>query len=267
MLGLETETVYRLIVFSIVLVILLLVEQLVPARHRSYGTRLISNLSLQLVNIGLTLALPISLSAAALFAVYETAGLFNSALSAYGLWTKIIISWLVIDLVMYWLHRAYHGVGFLWRIHRVHHCDQAVDVTTTFRTHPFEILITVCVRAGTIVLLGMPLLGVIIYEILVACMATFIHANVRIHSDLDRGLRWLFVTPKMHLIHHGRQIADYNSNYGLVLSIWDRLFGTYRHESVEQSGMRCGLQDLSAKHFQGLLPLLMLPLKTVDKYK
>jgi len=262
--GLDIESVYRLVIFTLVLVLLLLAEQLFPARPDHYATRLKSNLSLQGINLLIQVGVPLTLTAAALYAVYETTGLFNTVLGAYGLWTKIIICWVVIDLVMYWLHRAYHGIGFLWRVHRLHHGDLAVDVTTTFRTHPIEILFTLFVRAITIVMLGMPLLGVIIYEVLLAAMAIVIHANIRMHSGVDRILRAAVVTPGMHFIHHGRRPEDYNSNFGLVLSVWDRVFGTYRHASIESAGMAPGLQALAAPHLQKLLPLLMMPFKKLD---
>lgn len=259
LLNLEPDVLIRLQGFIFALVAMLLFERWLPARPRGYATRAISNVSLQLINMLLLIGIPLTLTAAALFALFNQFGLFN--LIKLGLWTKIVLSWLVLDLIMYGLHRAYHGVGFLWRFHRVHHGDPVLDVTTTFRTHPVETLITLLVRAITVVLIGMPLLGVILYEIIVCTMALFIHANIRLHRSLDQIISWILVTPAMHRVHHGPDPVDYGANFGLVISIWDRVFGTFRAQPSSMSEDRIGIPGLVGRNGDGVLPMLKLPFK------
>ena len=259
--NLEPEILLRLQGFGIVLVLLWILERLLPARVSDYSKRALVNATLQLINLGLILLVPITLIAAALFALFNQFGVFN--LIQLGLWTKIVACWLILDLLMYALHRAYHGIGLLWRFHKVHHSDQALDLTTTFRTHPVETLITLLVRAGAIVLLGMPLLGVIIYEIVVCAMALFIHANMRLNRSLDNLLRWILVTPSLHRIHHGADPEEYGSNFGLVISVWDRVFGTLRLEHVTADSTQIGLPE--SDRDSGVLALLKQPFGSTVK--
>lgn len=260
-INLEPEVVLRLQGFVIVVALLWILERILPARKRDYSRRALVNAALQLINLGLMVLVPVTLVAAALFALFNQFGVFN--VIQLGLWAKIVTCWLILDLLMYALHRAYHGVGFLWKFHKVHHSDHALDLTTTFRTHPVETLITLLVRAGVIVLLGMPLLGVIIYEIVVCSMALFIHANLRLHRTLDGLLSWILVTPSLHRIHHGADPEEYGSNFGLVISVWDRVFGTLRREPVTAEVMQIGIPDSVPDG--GLLALLKRPFETTVK--
>ena len=223
--SLDFETQYRLYGFIAAAGLFLILEWLVPARELGQntleaGNRMVGNIGLQIINAALALVLPLTLAGIALEALFARAGIFNSAFAAQlhlGLWAKIFICWLILDFVMYWLHRAYHRVGLLWRIHRLHHGDPRLDITTTFRTHPLEMLMTLVVRGIVIFALGMPLLGVITYEIIVATMALFIHSNIRLLPLLDKCLSILFITPNLHRIHHGQRTP------GLQCELW---FGT-----------------------------------------
>ncbi|MEJ2177019.1 MAG: sterol desaturase family protein [Gammaproteobacteria bacterium] len=257
-LNLEPEVLFRLQSFVFVLLALLLLERWLPQRQPKYSGRALANTGLQLINLLLILIVPVSLTAAALLALFNQFGLFN--LVKLGLWSKIVISWILMDLLMYVLHRAYHGLGFLWRFHKVHHGDQALDLTTTFRTHPVETLITLAVRAGAVALIGMPLLGVVIYEVVVCAMALFIHANIRLNNHIDRLLGWILITPSMHRIHHGSDPADYGSNFGLVISVWDRIFGTLRVRPSAEPESAIGIPGLNSE--AGVMPMLTQPFKS-----
>ena len=260
-INLEPEVVLRLQGFVIVLVSLWVLERILPARKSNYSKRVLVNAALQLINLGLVLIVPVTLVAAALFALFNQFGVFN--LIQLGLWTKIVACWLILDLLMYALHRAYHGIGILWRFHKVHHGDHTLDVTTTFRTHPIETLITLLIRAGAIVLLGMPLLGVIIYEIIVCTMALFIHANLRLHRSLDYLLGWVLITPSLHRIHHGADPVEYGSNFGLVISVWDRVFGTLRREPMTADATLIGIPGSTRDG--GVIALLKRPFESTVK--
>lgn len=262
LLMLQPEQLVLLQSFGVGLVLLLVLERLLPARPAADGSRTLSNISLQLINAVMIFLLPVGLVASALFALFNQIGLFNQPLGL-GLWTRIAISLLIMDLGMYWLHRAYHHFGFLWRFHRVHHTDQSLDLSTTFRTHPVETLITLSVRAGFILLLGVPLIGVILYEIIVAFTAMFIHSNLRLLPAFDRVLGLLLITPSRHRLHHDLDPALMKSNFGLVLSVWDRLFGTLTTLPESRSRDTIGLPGWSQS---GLLQLLLSPSKTKSQH-
>ncbi len=115
-----------------------------------------------------------------------------------------------------------------WRLHRVHHADLDIDVTTGARFHPVEIVLSMLIKFAVILALGPPALGVLLFEILLNATSMFNHANVRLPSRVDGALRLLLVTPDMHRVHHSVDPRETNTNFGFSLSWWDRLFGTYR---------------------------------------
>lgn len=139
----------------------------------------------------------------------------------------IVLTFLLIDLWRYWEHRLSHHITVLWRMHLVHHSDTAVDVTTAERHHPFEALASTAIMLALVVALGLPAAGIAVY-VLVASVISFVtHANLRLPPGLDRALSWIVVTPSVHRIHHSAQRSQTNSNFGAVLTLWDRSFGTW----------------------------------------
>jgi len=142
------------------------------------------------------------------------------------------ISWsfgvLLLDVTDYWRHRASHSVDWIWRLHRVHHTDVAMDVTTSFRNHPLEMVLRAAFLAPAIVAFGIPPISLLLQPILMLPVLVFQHANIRLPPWLDGALAWLVVTPGMHIVHHSRAMQEANSNFATVLTIWDRLFGTFQ---------------------------------------
>ena len=132
------------------------------------------------------------------------------------------------SLVSYAVHVAMHKVPVLWRVHRVHHTDVFLDVSTTVRFHPLEFLIQLGPTALVILGLGLPPWTIMLYELVDTATNLFIHANARVPARLDAWLRLLLVTPDMHRVHHSALWPETDSNYGVVVPWWDRLFGTYR---------------------------------------
>ncbi len=259
---LQASEVIRLEAFLAGFVLIGVLERLLPNRTHQWRGRATGNIGLQLVNalvqLAMLLAAPLTLSAVALIALFSQFGLLNNL--QMGLWTKIVIAWLVLDLASYWWHRAWHGVPLLWRFHRIHHLDPALDVLTTFRTHPVETVLTILFKGSIVYLLGVPLLGVILYEVVVAVMALWIHGNVRIRPGADRFVALLLITPGLHRIHHGALESEYSRNFGLVLSLWDRIFGTYRASHPEtESGPGISSPDTAAA--MSLSGMLWLPFR------
>jgi sterol desaturase/sphingolipid hydroxylase (fatty acid hydroxylase superfamily) len=174
----------------------------------------------------------------------------------------IVAGFLLRALVSWATHLAMHKVPLLWRVHRVHHTDTELDVSTTVRFHPLEFAIQVPVVLGAIAALGLHPAVVIAYEIIDAGINVFTHSNVRLPAWLDRALRLVFVTPDMHRVHHAAHRPETDSNYGAVFSIWDRAFGTYRRLPPETlATLRLGLGDCPEPRARSLLWLLALPFR------
>ena len=134
---------------------------------------------------------------------------------------------LFLDHWYYWQHRVFHEVPFLWRAHLVHHSDTAVDISTAVHHHPFENVIGALLSLLLVFALGFSAEAFGLYLIAVTVSSILIHANISLPDTLDKRLRSCLATPGVHAIHHSSEPVETNSNYGAVLTIWDRLFGTY----------------------------------------
>ena len=152
----------------------------------------------------------------------------------------IIILFLVLDFFGGWLvHIVEHKIKFLWRFHIIHHSDNNVDVTTGLRHHPIESVLRGIFFLMGVLVSGSPVYAVMIYQTFLVLSTQFTHANINLPKWIDGPLSFLFVSPNMHKVHHHWQQPYTDSNYGAVLSIWDRLFGTYEH--LEPSQIKYGL--------------------------
>ncbi|MDH5408565.1 MAG: sterol desaturase family protein, partial [Gammaproteobacteria bacterium] len=178
-------------------------------------------------------------------------------------WLAVLISVVVLDFIIYLQHVMVHAVPMLWRLHRVHHADLDYDLTTGSRFHPIEIFLSMGIKFAAIIVLGPPVVAVIIFEVILNFMAVFNHANVKLPLAIDRIVRMLLVTPDMHRVHHSVEDDEANSNFGFNLSIWDRLFGTYRDQPrAGHEGMTIGIHKFTDQKDVSWLPgMLMLPFK------
>ena len=179
---------------------------------------------------GLYVAAGVAFSAANGFAAAWTGK--NSFGAFYWLQAHPIIAIftgvLILDVAAYAGHVLKHKIPLLWRFHRVHHSDASMDVTTGFRFHPVEALISWAFLLPAILLFGMPLLSILIFAGLYSLSALAQHANFAFPDWADRILRVIFVSPGSHRIHHSPVRERTDSNYGTLFSFWDRLFGTYK---------------------------------------
>ena len=151
-----------------------------------------------------------------------------------------------------------HRVPVLWRAHRIHHADLLVDVTTAYRQHPIETGLRFGVMAATAWALGLPAATVAAYRLLSALNALLEHANLRVRPRLDAWCSLLVCTPHMHKIHHSRRQTQTDSNYGNILSAFDRLFGTF-HPTEPSAHVTYGLDPYCTPEAQRLPTLLSLP--------
>jgi len=179
-----------------------------------------------------------------------------------------LVTFLLLDLAVWFQHLVSHKVPLFWRIHRVHHADSEVDATTALRFHPIEILLSFVWKGAVIVALGGPWEAVLIFEIVLNGSAVFGHANIRIPERVDRLLRWLIVTPDMHRIHHSVLRRETDSNYGFYLSVWDRLFGTYIQDPAEgHDAMEIGLGPSLTPKAHSFPFSLVIPFVTTSEPK
>jgi sterol desaturase/sphingolipid hydroxylase (fatty acid hydroxylase superfamily) len=152
----------------------------------------------------------------------------------------IIISIIVFDFFGGWLvHFTQHKTASLWRFHVVHHTDNNVDVTTGLRHHPIESVFRGLFFFIAVVVSGAPMYGVMIFQTLAVLFTAFTHANVGLPKWMDKTIGLVFISPNMHKVHHHWQLPYTDSNYGLIFSFWDRLFGTYTE--LDPSKIRYGL--------------------------
>lgn len=168
------------------------------------------------------------------------------------------IAFLLFDWSFYWWHRAHHRISLLWRFHNVHHADPDLDVTTAFRFHGVEIGYSAAFRAAQIVLIGPAVWMYFIYELVFQVSTLFHHSNVQLPLRLERALNRVFVTPRMHGVHHSHFRHETNSNYSTVLSCWDRLHRSLRL-NVPQREIRIGVPGYSQPEDNRPRSLLSMP--------
>lgn len=227
----ESATV-RLALFLTVLLGLMGLETVWPRRNdiaASRRSRWPGNLFLPILATAvLRLFSVLSPLAAAQWATTTETGLFPAIGVSPALAVPLGI--VVMDAAIWAQHWLFHQVPLLWRLHRLHHTDPGFDVTTATRFHPLEIILSAALKAALAILLGLPVLGMVLFECLLSTAALFSHANIALPRGLDRGLRFVIVTPDMHRCHHSTLPEETNSNYGFFLSVWDRLFGTWTEQ-------------------------------------
>lgn len=226
---LANELAIRLGFFVGVFAIVALWELAAPRRSPtlSKARRWVGNLGLMLLNtLVLRLMFPLAAVGVAAFGAAHGWGLLNHFEVPF--WLAVPAAVIAMDFVIWLQHVMVHAVPALWRLHQVHHADLDYDLTTGARFHPIEIALSMVIKFAAIVVLGPPVLGVVIFEVLLNATAMFNHANIRLPQGLDGALRWLVVTPDMHRVHHSVEDDETNSNFGFNLPWWDRLFGTYR---------------------------------------
>lgn len=209
------------------------------------------------------LMLPVGLAVVAIWANENAIGIFN--VFHFGNdWLVYIVCFFLFDLAIWGQHYLTHKIDFLWRLHRVHHTDPDVDVTTAFRFHPVEICLSLLWKISCVLMLGAPAEVVFWSQVVLNVSAQFNHANIKLNSTVDAWLRWIIVTPDMHRVHHSVDQRESDTNYGFFLSVWDRLFGFYTHDFAAGENAVIGQEGFQEKSQQRLDKLLIQPLKSVD---
>jgi sterol desaturase/sphingolipid hydroxylase (fatty acid hydroxylase superfamily) len=261
---LSNEIAIRLSFFFGVFALMALWELARPRRRQSVGRRgrWPHNIAVVVINtLLLRLLFPTVAVGMALTAEAHGFGVFNAVV--WPGWLVVILCVVLLDFAIYLQHVMFHAVPAFWRLHRMHHADLDFDVTTGARFHPVEIVLSMLIKFGVILMLGPPAVSVLIFEVLLNATAMFNHSNVYIPKSVDRVLRLLVVTPDMHRVHHSVKDFETNSNFGFNLPWWDRLLGTYRDQpSAGHEGMTIGLDSFrDLRTCADLRGMLMIPFK------
>jgi len=230
------------------------------------GTHALRNLLFGGLNAGLISVVFVGLwGAAAIWADQHGLGLLHWLGAAVDLptWGHALGAVLLLDAWMYVWHRINHEIPFLWRFHRVHHNDPTMDVTTASRFHTGEIAISSTLRIGIVLLFGIFLWELVLYETVMFAVVQFHHANVNLPAWLDRALRTVIVTPNMHRVHHSRYQPETDSNYSSLFSLWDRIGRSFRLRD-DPSTIDLGLHGWDAPDDQSFLGMLRAPIKRTD---
>ena len=233
-------------------------ESIAPLYHYHHNRvrHALSNVALAVILVLTNLTLSFASASLSGFTVSHGVGLLTMIVAP--VWFKLVLGVVALDLFTYFAHVLLHKSWLGWQFHRVHHSENAVDVTTAFRQHPGETVWRILWQLAAIVVFGLPLSVVIVYLLLSTLNAQLEHANIKMNRSLDRCLRFLIVTPHMHKVHHSRDQKQTDSNYSNIFSLWDRVFGTYTSE-VDFQSLRYGLDGFDAKERQTLQGLLKMP--------
>ena len=206
------------------------------------------------------LVMPASLATAAYLSGLYGIGLFRHIpVPAVASWITTV---LVLDLAVYLQHRAFHRWTMFWRLHAVHHADAVFDVTTGFRFHPIEFLVSLAWKSLVVALLGATAGAAVLFELILSITALLTHGNVRLPALAEKCARYVFVTPTLHRIHHSIVPNEREHNYGFSLSCWDWLFDTYRATAGKSDrDLVVGLPGVTPTRSRSLAAMLLLPLQ------
>lgn len=255
------DPLLRPAVFGVLLVLFASLESLLPRKERTQKRlrRWFGNFGVLVVGTALArIILPFAPVAAAIWVQGLGIGILNSV--EIPTLVSGVLTFVLLDLLIYGQHRLFHSVPLLWRLHRMHHTDMDLDVTSGLRFHPLEILFSLAIKILAVCALGAPPIAVLIFEMVLNGTSMFNHSNLRIPRKLDAILRLFVVTPDMHRVHHSVIQDETNSNFGFNIPIWDRIFKTYLcTPSKGHDGMTIGLPIFRDERSIKLRSLLIQP--------
>ncbi len=231
------------------------VTPIFPGRQRRLS-HIATNLALAAINAVIASGFAFAILAVTEWARTRPFGLLNLTPLPVGLhWLGAI---LLLDCWQYGWHRLNHRVPLLWRFHAVHHSDAEMDASSGVRFHTGEMVLSFLARLAVLPLIGLTLTQLLVYEFVSLPVILFHHSNLRISSRVDRWLRWVIVTPWMHSVHHSRWQPETDSNYTSFLSVWDRLFGSFRLRD-KPAEISLGLDNYKESEWRQLPGMLAAP--------
>lgn len=265
----NSDVVIRITAFLGILGLMALWETAAP-RRRLYspkGSRWFANLSVVVLDsVIVRLLFATGAVGIAVLAGERNWGILNQL--NWPMWLEILLAVVVLDFALYLQHVVFHAVPLFWRFHMMHHADLDCDVTTGLRFHPVEVVLSMGIKLGVVVLLGAAPVAVLAFEVILNATSMFNHSNIWMPVPVDRALRWVVVTPDMHRVHHSTLPQETNSNFGFNLPWWDRLLGTYCEQPLNgYTDMSLGLEQYRDPRQLTLGGILGLPfLGTLGRY-
>ncbi|MCB0420261.1 MAG: sterol desaturase family protein [Bdellovibrionales bacterium] len=251
----------RVGVFLSVFVFVALLEVIRPHRKRALPRwhRWYSNFGIiGLGQLTVRLLLPVTAVSAAFFVQENQWGLFHWL--SLPFWINVLLTVLILDFAIYWQHRFFHSIPLLWSLHKMHHQDLDLDVTSGARFHPIEIFLSALIKIGIVALIGANPVAVVIFEVLLNATAMFNHGNFLLPKRFDKWLRKFLVTPEMHKVHHSTDWKELNTNFGFNLPWWDYFFKTYKFLPTETlTKMQLGITSFREPQYSHLHWLLLIP--------
>jgi sterol desaturase/sphingolipid hydroxylase (fatty acid hydroxylase superfamily) len=245
----------------VAIIVAMLLETVYPRRPESPDTnrRWANNIGLTIVNqANINWLTGVVAAGIAWWGEEEGFGLLRGV--NLDFWPMLLLAILVFELVAYWFHRAMHAVPWLWRIHAVHHSDTELDVTTTYRNHPLELLVNAPLTIPVILLLGFPIAVVVAYQLLKTSVSVMAHSNIRLPLAADTMLRYVIVTPDYHRLHHCSDRRFTDSNFCAAFPLFDYLFGTARSRPyADHATMELGLGYFRRPEDSRVDRLLLMP--------
>jgi sterol desaturase/sphingolipid hydroxylase (fatty acid hydroxylase superfamily) len=255
----EIPSVYRTIFFVLCITLFWVLEGTIPLFRFEYRKFIhaLKNLTLNMLQLLIGLGLASVLLLASDFTTQTKFGILY--VLGIPLWAHVILGILLLDLIgAYFIHWVEHKVKWMWKFHLVHHTDRSVDVTTGLRHHPGETIFRITFTLLAVIIAGVPMGVIIIYQTLSVIFAQITHANIKVPKVADRVLSWIFVTPNMHKVHHHYTQPYTDTNYGNIFSIWDRIFGTFAEKDVDS--LVYGIDThMNPKENDDLINLLEIP--------
>lgn len=249
----------QFILFFALLAVFGVVEALVPARlEPRRKRRWTTNFLLTAINVVVMSLLPVSFFSVALWSAPRHVGVLANAALPGALF--LVAHLLARGFISFFTHYLSHKLPWLWRVHRVHHLDTELDISTTVRFHPLEFVVNLALGVPLVLALGLSPWVLLLYEVLDAAVTLVSHANVRLPRRVERALRPVFVTPDLHRIHHSARQSETDSNFSAVFPVWDWIFGTLRVEPQQpHATMRLGLDEVRDGRQDRLTWLLASP--------
>jgi sterol desaturase/sphingolipid hydroxylase (fatty acid hydroxylase superfamily) len=236
-----TESMIRLYLFVGGIIFFLILESLIPYRPNSISKvkRWINNLGITIFNsIVINLVFSAAIVGTASYVQTHKLGVLNMVQAP--VWLKILFTVVFMDFILYVWHFLNHEMPLLWRFHRMHHSDLNMDVSTATRFHIGELSISAVIKISLIFFIGAPPVGVLIFESALVLCAQFHHSSIKVPKWFETVFWIFFVPPSMHRIHHSVVIKERDTNYGTILSLWDRFLGTLLSD-VDQGKIRIGV--------------------------
>lgn len=257
---------FQFILFFGLLFILIIIEQIFHFRDIQRKKRWITNFVMTFIAIVTMMIIPVSFITAAKYAIEKHWGLFNI----------LQMNWLIVAIltlffrgfISFFTHWLAHKIPFMWRIHRVHHLDTELDVTTNVRFHPFEFILNTIIGIPIILLFGFPIWVLMIYELLDVIITLVSHSNIAFPKRIEKVLRYFIVTPDLHRVHHSSHQPETDTNFGAVFPIWDLIFGTFKTQTkLPPKEMQLGLEEVRDSRTNNIFWLLLSPFKNFNTQK